>query len=125
MPAGSARGTSSAATSLARRAGRQRARPAPRPYSGSARASVSSCVTRWALRVALWCTRSRRARSAGSVASVQRQFGLALQPGQRRAQLVRGVADEAALVATLPCTALQQRVEAAASERTSAGAASS
>ena len=89
--------------------------PAPaQADSGSARASVNNwltgarCASRSRARAAAACAARGPAASLGLV---QRQLGLALQPGQRRAQLVRRVADETSLAADALVHLGQQRVD--------------
>jgi hypothetical protein len=69
------------------------------PSLCSMRASISRRLARWTAAVGGHGDRRRDAIGAHrrAVVLAQRQLGLGLEHGERRAQLVRGVGDEAAL----------------------------
>ena len=75
-----------------------RTNPARKP-PGSARASASSWLARRAVRIVARCTCSSCARISSGTPLRERDFRMRLQAGERRAQLVRRVGEEALLVA--------------------------
>ena len=58
-----------------------------------------------------WCTCSTWARQASGIGCDERELGVRLQAGERRAQLVRGVGEEALLVAAGGGELLEQAVQ--------------
>ncbi len=122
-PACNARGTSSAVSSRAswrRSSGRRSWAFAD---SGSARASVSSWLIRWALRTALSCTRCRRCTSSGSLASRKANSVWLLSPASGVRSWCAASLMKRFCTATLCCTSVRSVLMARASARTSGGAA--
>ena len=108
----SAAGASSA---IVRRAisRRSQGRACSLSWSGSSRASVSSCSTRRAARSLPATTLSSAWQARRVVARAARDLGLGLDRRERGAQLVRRVGGEAALALDQAADAAEQRVQAA------------